>query len=114
MTQEQQINLVINKMTQAQYNSITPVDTELYFITDEAPVTSQEITDALGYTPQAQLTAGTNITIEGNTISAAGTTYSAGNGININGSTISVATTIDVSMFETYGTDKSLSKIKSR
>ncbi len=36
MAQEIQVNnLVINKMTRAQYNSITPSSTELYFITDE-------------------------------------------------------------------------------
>lgn len=28
-------NLVINKLTQAQYDSITPSSTELYFITDD-------------------------------------------------------------------------------
>lgn len=51
MAQTQQIDLVINKMTQAQYATITPVETELYFITDEPNITSSEITTALGYTP---------------------------------------------------------------
>lgn len=34
-TQTQVSNLKINKLTKAQYNTITPSETELYFITDE-------------------------------------------------------------------------------
>ena len=43
-------NLIINTMTQAQYNQITPSDTELYLVTDST-ITSSEVTNALGYTP---------------------------------------------------------------
>ena len=43
-------NLIINTMTQAQYNQITPSDTELYLVTDST-ITSSEVTSALGYTP---------------------------------------------------------------
>ena len=50
--QESDVNkIIINKMTKAQYDSITPSETELYFITDESGITSQEIVNALGYTP---------------------------------------------------------------
>ena len=44
MAQETQVsNLIINKMTKAQYNSITPSDTELYFITDDIGITAEDI-----------------------------------------------------------------------
>lgn len=53
-------NLIINKLTQVQYEAITtPSDTELY-LTDEA-LTASDVTTALGYTPQAELVSGTNI-----------------------------------------------------
>ena len=44
-------NLIINKVTSAEYATITPSDTELYFITDDSGITSTDITNALGYTP---------------------------------------------------------------
>lgn len=44
-------DLKINKMTSAQYATITPSATELYFITDDSGITSSDVTDALGYTP---------------------------------------------------------------
>jgi hypothetical protein len=47
-------NLVINTLTKAQYQTITPSATELYFVTDDAGVTSSDITTALGYTPENQ------------------------------------------------------------
>lgn len=44
-------NLIINKLTRAQYESIaTPDPTQLYFITDEV-ISSADVTTALGYTP---------------------------------------------------------------
>lgn len=43
-------SLVINTLTQQQYESITPSATELYLTTDN-PLTNSEIIAALGYTP---------------------------------------------------------------
>lgn len=44
-------NLIINKLTKAQYESITnPDPTQLYFITDEV-ISSADVISALGYTP---------------------------------------------------------------
>lgn len=44
-------NLIINKLTKAQYESITnPDPTQLYFITDEV-ISSSDVVNALGYTP---------------------------------------------------------------
>lgn len=44
-------NLIINKLTRAQYESITtPYPTQLYFITDEV-ISSSDVVNALGYTP---------------------------------------------------------------
>lgn len=46
MAQETQVNnLIINKMTKAQYNNITPSATELYFITDDIGITAEDIPD---------------------------------------------------------------------
>ena len=50
-TTTQVSDLKINKMTSAQYATITPSPTELYFITDDNGITSSDITNALGYTP---------------------------------------------------------------
>lgn len=44
-------NLIINKLTRAQYESIAnPDPTQLYFITDEV-ISSADVISALGYTP---------------------------------------------------------------
>lgn len=43
-------NLIINKMTKAQYNNITPSATELYMVTDDI-LSSSDVITALGYTP---------------------------------------------------------------
>ena len=43
-------NLIINTMTQAQYATITPSETELYMVTDGV-ISSSDVTTALGYTP---------------------------------------------------------------
>ena len=44
-------NLIINKLTKAQYESIaSPDPTQLYFITDEV-ISSADVINALGYTP---------------------------------------------------------------
>lgn len=52
MTERKQINLNINKLTSTQYDSIAnPVETDLYFITDDVGLISQDVIDALGYTP---------------------------------------------------------------
>ena len=50
-TSTQVSNLKINKMTRAQYDTITPSETELYFLTDDSGITSVDVTGALGYTP---------------------------------------------------------------
>ncbi len=44
-------DLVINKLTKSQYDTIIPSTTELYFLTDAGAITSEEIISALGYTP---------------------------------------------------------------
>ena len=43
-------NLIINTMTQAQYATITPSETELYMVTDGV-ISSSDVITALGYTP---------------------------------------------------------------
>lgn len=49
--QTRQINLVINKLTKAQYEGTTKNADELYITTDDVGLTSSDITTALGYTP---------------------------------------------------------------
>ena len=52
MTTTTQVDLVINKLTKAQYQGIaTPSPTELYMVTDDSGITSAEVINALGYTP---------------------------------------------------------------
>jgi hypothetical protein len=46
-------NLKINKLTKAQYNTITPSDTELYFVTDEGPSSYEATNPAL--TPSSDI-----------------------------------------------------------
>ena len=41
-------NLIINKMTKAQYESIEPSDTELYFITDDTPFAAIATNESVG------------------------------------------------------------------
>lgn len=43
-------NLIINTMTKATYDTITPSPTELYMVTDD-PLSSNDVINALGYTP---------------------------------------------------------------
>ena len=43
-------DLKINKLTKAQFNTITPSDTELYMVTDDV-IASSDVITALGYTP---------------------------------------------------------------
>ena len=43
--------LIINKLTKAQYDAITPSETELYFVTDDAGISLADVIAALGYTP---------------------------------------------------------------
>ena len=59
-------NLIINTMTKATYDTITPSATELYMVTDD-PLSSNDVINALGYTPQTQLVSGTNIKTINNT-----------------------------------------------
>ena len=62
--------------------------------TSTTTVMSQKATtDALN-TKQATLTAGSNISISGSTISATDTTYTAGNGLELNGTEFSADTTV--------------------
>ena len=53
MTTETQVtDLRINKLTKDQYDSITPSETELYFVTDDiTEISAEDVIDALGYTP---------------------------------------------------------------
>ena len=51
MTTTRQIDLVINKLTKAQYQSTTPNADEFYVLTDDIGITSADIINALGYTP---------------------------------------------------------------
>ena len=62
MTTTTQIDLVINKLTQAQYNGITtPNSTELYMVTDSTGLTAADVTTALGYTPQNMTSGNTTL-----------------------------------------------------
>ena len=55
-------NLIINKLTQDQYEGIeNPSSTELYLTTDE-PLSSSDVTTALGYTPAEARTTVTDTT----------------------------------------------------
>lgn len=77
-------------------------DYEFVFLDDRsthnysADETTDSVFDYYKVDLQAKLTAGTNITINGTTISATDTdtTYSAGTGLNLNGTTFSVDNTI--------------------
>ena len=51
MTTTRQIDLVINKLTKAQYEGTTPNADEFYVLTDDIGITSADIISALGYTP---------------------------------------------------------------
>lgn len=50
-TQTTVSDLKINKLTSAQYATITPSATELYFLVDDSGITSADVIGALGYTP---------------------------------------------------------------
>lgn len=60
MTTTTQVDLVINKLTQAQYNSATKEANQLYMVTD-AVLSSSDVTTALGYTPENQANKVTSI-----------------------------------------------------
>ena len=62
MTTSTQVSeLKINKLTKQQYEGIqNPSPTELYFVTDDSGITSNDVTTALGYTPQNSATAVTH------------------------------------------------------
>lgn len=51
MTTTRQIDLTINKLTKAQYQSTTPNADEFYVLTDDIGITSADVINALGYTP---------------------------------------------------------------
>lgn len=63
-------------------------------IGEEGPYYTKSQTDTLLDGKQGTLTAGTNITISGSTISATDTTYSAGNGLDLTGTTFSADTAV--------------------
>ena len=67
---------------------------EFTLIGEEGPYYTKSQTDDLLTDKQNVLTAGNNITITGDTISATDTTYSAGNGLSLNGTTFSADTTV--------------------
>ena len=52
MTTTTQINLVINKLTKAQYATITPSETELYMITDDIPLSQSDVDSTLSSTSE--------------------------------------------------------------
>lgn len=54
-TQTTVSDLKINKLTSAQYATITPSATELYLITDDSGITSSDVVTALGYTPTKKI-----------------------------------------------------------
>lgn len=56
-TQTTVSDLKINKLTSAQYATITPSATELYLVTDDSGITSADVTGALGYTPNQKVVA---------------------------------------------------------
>lgn len=63
-------------------------------IGEEGPYYTKSQTDTLLDGKQGTLTAGTNITISGSTISATDTTYSAGNGLDLTGTEFSIDSTV--------------------
>lgn len=85
--QETNVNkLTINKLTKAQYDSITPSETELYFVTDDSGLTSADIVAALGYTPY-------------NTTNPSGYQANVIETIKVNGTVQTVTTkTVDISI----------------
>lgn len=81
-------NLVINKLTKVQYESITPSDTEIYLITDDIGITASDLMRLL------EEGAGIRITMNNNKVvitSTASPSYTAGNGITISNNVISIA-----------------------
>ena len=84
--------LVINTLSKAQYDAAKEAgeisDTELYLVTDEGKyITDAELAEFLAK-KQDLLTAGENITIEGNVITAIDTTYTAGTNVTIDESNV--------------------------
>ena len=63
-------------------------------IGEEGPYYTKSQTDTLLNAKQDDLTAGSNITISGSTISATDTTYTAGNGLTLTGTAFSADTTV--------------------
>lgn len=63
-------------------------------IGEEGPYYTKSQTDILLNAKQDSLTAGTNISISSNTISATDTTYTAGNGLNLSGTEFSADTLV--------------------
>jgi hypothetical protein len=52
MSQDTNVNnLIINTLTKAQFDTITPSATELYLVTDDSGITGSDVITALGYTP---------------------------------------------------------------
>ena len=93
-------NLIINKMTKAQYESITPSITEMYYLTDDdiyqeklTAGSNVQITGNVISATDTTYTAGTNVSIENNVISATGANYTAGNNVQINNNVISATDT---------------------
>ena len=86
----------------------------LAYVTVESGVTditSGEIEAGPGSYPDAGLQAGTNVQIDGRTISATDTTYTAGTGLNLAGTTFSADTTVLAT--QTNLTDKAVGVTES-
>lgn len=64
------------------------------YIGSEGPYYTKSETNTLLGDKQDTLTAGSNVTIQGNTISATDTTYTAGNGLTLTGTEFSADTTV--------------------
>lgn len=73
----------------------TKINSVLYNIDQRSDTTSTEkLTARQNIGAQGQLTAGSNIQLDGDTISATDTTYTAGNGLNLSGTEFSVDTSV--------------------
>lgn len=77
-------------------------------IGEEGPYYTKSQTDTLLNAKQDDLTAGSNITISGSTISATDTTYTAGNGLTLTGTAFSADTTVLATQSDLSGKQNTL------
>jgi hypothetical protein len=86
----QSAQVIVHRMTQEQYNNLSnPSETEFYLLTDANPISSNDVYNALGYTPLRNTATGTNsLTILGTATTATsavniGATSTAGGGYSV-------------------------------